>query len=178
MATDNPYAPPSATVADVADAQQPTQPVRVFSSRGRIGRLRFLCYLAVSYFAMTFGFGAAAGLAGVAGLPFGATLTVILLLAAFYIWLLILWGIQRSHDMGWSGWTSIGVLVPFLGLLWLLIPGTAGPNRFGPPPPPNGTGVVVGALLFPLLFVIGIVAAVALPAYQDYAKRAATAKGT
>jgi len=57
-------------------------------------------------------------------------------------------------------------------MLFWLIPGTDGPNRFGAPPPPNTTGTIVLALILPLVFVVGIVAAVAIPAYQTYAQRA------
>jgi Tfp pilus assembly protein PilE len=52
------------------------------------------------------------------------------------------------------------------------IPGTDGPNRFSTPPPPNTTGAVVLALIIPLIFILGIVAAIALPAYQQYVNRA------
>jgi Tfp pilus assembly major pilin PilA len=37
---------------------------------------------------------------------------------------------------------------------------------------PNSTLAVVGAFVLPFVFVTGIVAAVAIPVYQDYAKRA------
>ena len=56
-------------------------------------------------------------------------------------------------------------------MFWF-IPGTSGSNRFGAPPPPNSTGVILLALILPIIFVIGIVAAIAIPAYQDYATRA------
>ena len=47
-----------------------------------------------------------------------------------------------------------------------------GRESLGPPPPPNGWGVRILALAVPAVMVIGIVAAIALPAYVDYAKRA------
>jgi len=71
-----------------------------------------------------------------------------------------------------SGWVALLVLIPFVNLLFWLIPGTDGPNRFGAPPPPNTTGTIVLALILPLVFVVGIVAVVAIPAYQTYAQRA------
>ena len=40
----------------------------------------------------------------------------------------------------------------------------------------SSTPRVAAACIIPILVVIGIVAAVALPAYQDYAKRAAAQK--
>ena len=45
---------------------------------------------------------------------------------------------QRCHDIGWPGWLALIVLVPYLGVaFWLalfFIPGTRGPNRYGPDP--------------------------------------------
>jgi len=66
--------------------------------------------------------------------------------------------IQRSHDMDWSGWTVLLSLIPLFGLIWLSMPGTPGRNRFGAPPPPNTTGVKVGAALIPVLFVLLVLA--------------------
>ena len=47
--------------------------------------------------------------------------------------------IKRFHDRGKSGAWVLILLVPFVGPLWYLVevgflPGTAGPNRFGPEP--------------------------------------------
>jgi uncharacterized membrane protein YhaH (DUF805 family)/Tfp pilus assembly major pilin PilA len=71
---------------------------------------------------------------------------------------------------------SLLLLVFFL--IMVLIPGTQGANRFGPMPPPNSTWVVVGAwslLLIP--FLLGIIAAISIPAYQDYMARSQTSEG-
>ena len=44
--------------------------------------------------------------------------------------------IRRLHDRNWSGWYAILLAVP-LGVVVLIVlnclPGTSGPNRFGPP---------------------------------------------
>jgi uncharacterized membrane protein YhaH (DUF805 family) len=80
--------------------------------------------------------------------------------------------IQRSHDMGWSGWTVLlGILIPFVGLIWIIKSGTAGENSWGAPPPPNTTGVKILAFAMPAIAIIGILAAIALPAYQQYVQR-------
>lgn len=46
--------------------------------------------------------------------------------------------VQRCHDIGWPGWLGLIVLIPYLGAaFWLalfFIPGTRGPNRYGPVP--------------------------------------------
>ncbi|MNN04887.1 hypothetical protein D3C81_1176270 [compost metagenome] len=81
-------------------------------------------------------------------------------------------GVQRLHDIGWSGWLWLLNFAPIVGsvfaLLMLFMPGSTGPNRYGPPPPPNSRAVKVLAWLIILVPVIGIVAAIAMPAYQDY----------
>ena len=45
---------------------------------------------------------------------------------------------KRCHDVGLSGAFVLVLLLPFVGLLWLvalaLIAGSAGANRYGPPP--------------------------------------------
>ena len=45
---------------------------------------------------------------------------------------------KRCHDIGLSGAFCLVLLVPFVGLIWLLalavIAGIPGPNTFGPPP--------------------------------------------
>ncbi|WP_414654147.1 DUF805 domain-containing protein [Hyalangium sp.] len=75
-----------------------------------------------------------------------------------YMVLSVFSAIQRSHDMDWSGWTVLLSLIPLFGLIWLSMPGTPGRNRFGAPPPPNTTGVKVGAALIPVLFVLLVLA--------------------
>ncbi len=54
---------------------------------------------------------------------------------------------KRWHDRDKSGWWSLILLIPFVGWIWYLVecgilPGTAGPNRFGPDP--LGNPVPVG----------------------------------
>lgn len=46
---------------------------------------------------------------------------------------------KRWHDRDKSGWWTLILLVPIIGSIWLLVecgilPGTQGPNRFGPDP--------------------------------------------
>jgi hypothetical protein len=83
--------------------------------------------------------------------------------------------IQRCHDCDKSGWLVLLMLVPLLNMFFALyltfMPGTDGPNRFGARPVPNSAGAIILACLFPLI-VIGILAAVAIPAYNQYSARA------
>jgi uncharacterized membrane protein YhaH (DUF805 family) len=84
--------------------------------------------------------------------------------------------IQRAHDFNTTGWLSLVVLIPLVNLLFWFIPGTHGENRFGGETPPNSVLVLIAAWLVPVLFIGGVLAAVAIPAYQDYAKRAQSFK--
>ncbi|TRO13120.1 DUF805 domain-containing protein [Ectopseudomonas mendocina] len=171
VATASPYAPPQANVAE----QLPQySELKVLGVSGRIGRVRYLgwlmamtlCFIPI----MLIGTGIAAMSSTLAMLALG-----IVSIAAVVIGIFI--GVQRLHDIGWSGWLLLVHLIPVVGsvfaLLMLIIPGTQGVNRYGPPPPPNSTGVKVLAWLFLLVPVTGIVAAIALPQYQSYVERAA-----
>jgi uncharacterized membrane protein YhaH (DUF805 family) len=91
----------------------------------------------------------------------------------------LLLSIRRFHDTNASGWWSALLIVPIVSLgavLFLLFKrGDAAANRFGPPRPTPGWERFVGILaivLMVLVLVLGILAAIAIPAYQDYLGRA------
>jgi uncharacterized membrane protein YhaH (DUF805 family) len=172
MATANPYRAPAAAVADAAEQYQP---VNVYSASGRIGRARYIAYtLGLSILFGVFVAAMAGGL-GAIGLAAVARIVAMVLYAGLLIWMFML-TIQRAHDFNTSGWLSILVLIPLVNLLFWIIPGTDGENRFGGKTPPNSVLVLIAAWLVPVLFIGGILAAVAIPAYQDYAKRAQSFK--
>ena len=178
MSHSSPYQPPRSPITPTA----PTQfgEIKVLSAQGRLGRVRYIGY--------SIGIGiliniVAALVGGLATLLGGSGDTaewltgggiVILALAALVISILL--AIQRLHDFNASGWWSALTIVPLANLIFylvlLIMPGVPGPNRFGDPPPPNTTGVIILASLLPLIFVIGIIAAIAIPAYQSYIERA------
>ena len=162
----NPYTPPRAAVSDVETEEY--QEIQMWSATGRLGRLRYLAY----------GTGAAllagvvAGLVtGVLGQSLGMIAVVLVYIVAVVFSILV--GIKRSHDMDWSGWTVLLTIIPFVGLIWVFKPGSAGTNNYGAPPPPNTLGVKILGFLLPILCVIGILAAIAIPAYVEYTRRAA-----
>ena len=167
MAGDQRFAPPVAQVEDIAP-EGAYQPVRLWPASGRIGRLRLLAYglgLYVGLIVITFVLGL---VTGATGLPPDLAVGIGILVYAIGTILLL---VQRSHDMNMAGWWSIGALIPLVGLVWVLKAGTPGRNRWGAPPPPNTLFVKIAGLAIPVLMVLGIVAAVALPAYSDYVKR-------
>ncbi len=81
----------------------------------------------------------------------------------------------KAHDFNTTGWISILSFIPFVNLIFWFIPDTDGENEYGLKTPPNGAGTVIVALIVPLIAVVGILAAIALPAYSDYVKRAKAA---
>ena len=66
-------------------------------------------------------------------LPVWLTLTV--LSVTTYIGLML--SIKRSHDLGYTGFFSLVLLVPFLNLwplvMFMFFSGTEGENKYGPP---------------------------------------------
>jgi len=168
----NQYAPPTAAVADVSPHPQGTAEMNLFSAKGRIGRLRYLAYTTGASFLVSVVGGFAAALLQ------GSLLAVVIAIATYIAlsWFTILCGIKRCHDLNISGWWSLTVVVPIISLLWIFFSGTKGANRFGPPPPPNTLGVKLLGLILPLVFGIGVLAAIALPAYSGYMAKARAAQ--
>lgn len=87
-----------------------------------------------------------AGLAGISGI-------VLLLICVFYLAMFIpslAVSVRRLHDSDKSGWLLLLSLIPFGGfviLIFTLLDGTPGPNRYGEDPkgragPPGATPVV------------------------------------
>jgi uncharacterized membrane protein YhaH (DUF805 family)/Tfp pilus assembly protein PilE len=160
----NPYETPKAAVAEAAGE---TQAVKLFSISGRIGRARYIAYGIGLYLLLSLIGGILAAVLGTAGVVAVVLAWLAILVLGFML------TIQRCHDFDTSGWLSILMLVPLVNLIFWFIPGTDGPNRYGQPTPPNSTLVIVGVCVVPLMVVfVGILAAVAIPAYGDYTHRA------
>jgi len=149
-------------------------PLNPFSFAGRIGRLRYLAYAFPAYLPLI----GAAILGGVLGgmkRSMGTFFTLLVIGALVTSWLGMRMAILRLHDLNRSG---LWVLLPFLtglliatgvkllifgsvallllGMLALCVwPGSMISNDYGPPPGPNTTWTIVGAVLFILLSVIG-----------------------
>ena len=74
------------------------------------------------------------GLGGTVG-PYGL-LSIILMLALLVPSIAV--GVRRFHDQDKSGWFRLLALIPVVGglivLVFMCLPGTSGPNRFGPDP--------------------------------------------
>ena len=177
MNNPNPYQSPRSSIAPAA----PTQfgEINLLSAQGRLGRVRYIGYsvgigLLVNVIALLMG-GLASFLDRDGDAISGLIGVVIIILGVAALAISILLMIQRLHDFDASGWWTVLTVVPLanvaLYLVLLIMPGAQGPNRFGKPPPPNTTGVILLASILPLIFVIGIVAALAIPAYQQFHQR-------
>ncbi len=176
MSADNPYSTPGAMLDD---STEPTYEPKVFSFSGRIGRLRYLAYgLGVNMLLM-FAFGLIVVLLGALGMGASrdaaafASVGGVAAIALFSIVITIVYGKRRLNDLGRSGWWSLLLLVPYLQLLPVIylvfFPGSGGANRFGPAPARNSIGVIILGWAVPLLAIVGIVAAIAIPAFHDHA---------
>ena len=168
--TVNPYTPPPATSTPPVDEYCD---VPIVSVRGRIGRLRFLAYGMGLNVVMTLLVGAVAAATTALSESAGAIVTVAALVLVYggALLLLVFWTIRRVHDCNLNGWFTLLFMVPPIGLALWFVPGTQGENRYGLGPPPNRAGLIVLALLMLFVAVLGILAAIAIPAYQDYTVR-------
>lgn len=105
-----------------------------YRPQGRIGRAEYALGIAFIYainFAIlsfvvlhTDGEPGAIVLASIAAIPLTIAFVVIV--------------VKRCHDLGLPGTFVLLMFVPIAGILWIValffIPGTAGPNLYGPPP--------------------------------------------
>lgn len=73
---------------------------------------------------------------------FGAFILPLLLAFAALIIPNIAVQVRRLHDQDRSGWMILLFMIPYVGgliaILFMCLPGTAGPNRFGPDPYEDG----------------------------------------
>jgi uncharacterized membrane protein YhaH (DUF805 family) len=171
----NPYNAPTADLSQGADSSQAYQP-SIFSMKGRIGRLRYLAYSMIASLALMVAGSMFGGI--LAALMGGGQGAIMLLIVLIYVPLFaigFIMAIRRVNDMGYSGWLSLLILIPLVNLWLVFAPGTKGVNEYGPPPVKNGTGLIFAAVL-PFIVVVGILAAVAIPAYQGYVTKAKAAQ--
>ncbi len=174
--TANPYESPKSN--PVTSSNQ-TYPPKLFALNGRIGRLRYLAYGMIATFLTM----VVLGILSAIMIPMLASsempeAMMMIALGIFYLPLIVLSIIfmkRRLNDLDKSGWWQILVYIPFVGILFALYilfwPGTKGSNSYGLQPEKNSALLVIAGLVLPVVL-IGVLAAIAIPAYQDYAERA------
>jgi uncharacterized membrane protein YhaH (DUF805 family)/Tfp pilus assembly major pilin PilA len=176
MQNRNPYAAPQTNVTLGESDVEEYGEIKVFSATGRIGRVRYIGYTTGLSILVLIAFMIVAGVAAAVAPAFAVLVVVLMYIALYGVQILL--GIQRAHDMDTTGWLSLIIFVPLAALVFWFVPGTVGENRYGKQPPPNTTGAIVLACLpLPLVAMIGILAAIAIPAYQDYTIRAQVTEG-
>jgi uncharacterized membrane protein YhaH (DUF805 family) len=163
----SPYMPPG---ADVSANLPRYSTLKVFSVQGRIGRARYLAWTLVMSVILILSCIVCLLVMSV-DLTIGGLLAA--LLAAAFICVNVQIGVQRAHDAGWSGWVLLLNLVPFVSSIFPIVlvamPGNAGPNRYGPPAPPNTRAVKILAWMWVVLIAVLIYGSVAggLAAFQE-----------
>ncbi len=182
MSDQNPYSTPDASLASGESAAYDPS---IFSFSGRIGRLRYLAYNTAVNLVLTVAMipviGVSAFMDGGGDMAATGGMSVIsgISVAIFYLFtivLAIMFGKRRLNDLNRSGWFILLIIIPVVNLVliiyMLFFRGTDGDNDFGPKAVPNTIGVKILGMSIPVIFLLGILTAIGLPAYQDYVTRA------
>ncbi len=172
----NPYESPK---SNPATSSEQTYPPKIFALNGRIGRLRYLAYgmLATVLTMFVMGILSAILIPMIASSGMSESMMVVLMLILYMplIVFSIIFMKRRLNDLDKSGWWQLLAYIPLLGIIFALYmvfwPGTKGSNNYGLQPEKNSALLVIAGLILPVIL-IGILAAIAVPAYQDYAQRA------
>lgn len=168
----NPYSAPD---AELAQGQNEVYTPSIFAATGRIGRLRYLAYgIGISMLLMVVMVPLAGMLAMLGGEGAGSIISMVVLGVVYIAALVIsvLFAKRRLNDLNRSGWWFLLMFVPIANLLLtiylIFFPGTEGNNNFGPAPCANSLGVQILGWSMPVLFIIGVGAAVMIPAMQGF----------
>jgi uncharacterized membrane protein YhaH (DUF805 family) len=174
----NPYQTPE---GQLTTDDQAVGEIRFFSPSSRINRLRYWAHSMLFTYAMLGVF----IVIGLVAALVSTTLAIVLGVIAYIVMVVFsfILIIQRLHDLNKTGWMSLLAIVPlaniYLIVLLIFFKGTEGRNDYGLQTPPNKTWHWVLAFSFPVLMVVsGVLAAISIPAYQDYVKRAQEAESS
>lgn len=146
----------------------------LFAFHGRIGRVRWIAYTTSLWMLASL---ALAVLVQLAGLVSQQLMRWTGLVLSYAIWIVpFLVARRRLQDLDLGAQYLLGLLIPFINLYVILMlffkRGDDAGNTFGPAPAPNDRKAYVLACLIPVCATIGILVAIAIPAYQHYAAKA------
>lgn len=154
------------------------------NASGRFGRLAFAAWTLLGGIVCLIAFAALVAIwfvvvpdEGSPAMWFFALLAIVFYVVIVYF--NFVFTIRRLHDCNKSGWLSLLYLVPLLSLFFMLYlfcaRGSEGANQYGLPYITQGWEKIMGwiyLIILPLAFLLGIAAAIAIPAYQDYMQNA------
>ena len=175
----NPYQTPQSDPS-LRRQNRPYQP-KFFSLSGRLGRLRFLAY-SMGLYCLAF-LPLIIILPGIMTDSQNTTMPGVISLVTGVITIIVAIGAviftrRRLNDLNRSGWWQLIGIIPIINLIFylylLFFSGEKDANRFGAPPTKNSLLVKIIGVLAILIPFIGILAAVTIPAYQDYVERSST----
>ena len=157
-----------------------------WNASGRFGRLSYLGWNMLMTFSLLIIIGMIAafspGLFMDSSTLAGSSMVSTVLIGLAYLVMLyfsFVFTIRRLHDRNHTGWLSLLVLIPLVNLIFILYlifaKGDDRPNQYGPRRSTRTWEKVLGWLYF-LIFPLAILAAIALPAYQDYVTQAQQAQ--
>lgn len=152
------------------------------SPNGRFGRLSYLGWNMLMTFSLLIIIGMIAAFSPDLFMDTstlaGSSLVATVLIGLAYLVMLyfsFVFTIRRLHDRNHTGWLSLLILIPLVNLIFILYlifaKGDDRPNQYGPRRSTRTWEKVLGWLYF-LIFPLAILAAIALPAYQDYVTQA------
>lgn len=158
------YGSTPVAVADgesVSEKENEYDQSRVFSWHGRIGRMRFACFLSLALFVNIISLQALLfllpldRLLSITADGWSGTVINILFQVPVLVFSIAM-AIRRLNDLNQSGWFSPLIFPPFINALFFLYllfwPGTRGENKYGAAPGANSTGVKMVAILLPLTY--------------------------
>lgn len=175
---ENVYSAPNADLSNAPEDDDTYQP-KMWALSGRLGRIRYLAYLNITMIMLMLPIGilAAILIPSLARNGDGSGTAIIFALYIPMFAVSIIYAKRRLNDLDHSGWWSILMFIPLvnflIGLYLVFGPGSEGSNRFGKRPNKNPTWLFL-VIILPFML-IGILAAIAIPSYQQYTARAKAA---
>lgn len=159
----NPYAIPQSNIT-LGVKEEEYGDISLFSSQGRIGRLRYMAYS----FSVVYGSLLVAAILifvfphalDSTGYKLDGILIALGIGVLLCMFIPVFLSIQRLHDLNRSGWFLLLYAIPLLNialaLALFLMPGSEGRNQYGAPPPPNSLLVKILGTIPLIIMLLGM----------------------
>lgn len=149
-------------------------------ANGRFGRLSFLAWSFLGSIILSFFLFILSSILGdgfnLEDFSTASPIAILILILIYIVFIYFYWvfTIRRLHDRNHSGWLSLLLLVPLINIIFalylLFAKGTSGANHYGPQRFTPVWEKILG-WIYILTFFLGLIAAISLPAYQNYAEK-------